>query len=424
MENLSALSEKLKHLIESKLWAKVLIAMCLGIGLGLVLNSLKDQLSVSLVATLANWLSFPGKLFMKLIQMIMIALIVSSILTGITGSSLEQLKNVGIKALFYFLITTIVSVAVGTLVAMLISPGKYMPVGFKGELLPSDTDKLPFNMATIPDMLLRIIPENPLQSMITGDMLSLVVFSVIIGVAILHLSPQIAQPVGKMLEAVQSICMNIVNGAMKIVPFAVLGIMASIIATTGTESIHGLALYVLAVLLGLFLLLIFYLLLVFVIGKINPISFLKKSKDAILLAFSTTSSAAAMPVSLNVAIVNFKIRKSLSNIIIPLGATINMDGTAMYQCISFIFLAQVYGLELGFLSLGISMITIVAASIGTPAVPGAGIIVLASVLQSSGIPTEGVMVIIGMERILGMFRSAINVTGDLTACVVLDKVLV
>jgi Na+/H+-dicarboxylate symporter len=423
MENLTALAEKLKNLIESKLWAKVLVAMFLGVLLGFALNSLKDQLSETIIGSIANWLSFPGKLFMKLIQMIMIALIVSSILSGITGSSVEQLRNVGVKAVLYFLFTTVVAVTIGALVAYMISPGKYMPIGFKGELKLSESPQPNINLASIPDLLLSLIPENPLQSMITGDMLSLVVFSIIIGVAILNLSPHFAQPVTKMLNAIQSICMNIVKGAMKIVPYAVFGIMASLVATTGKESFKGLGFYVLAVILGLFILLIFYMFLVVFIGKTQPISFLKKSQDAILLAFSTTSSAAAMPITLQVAIEKFNIRKSLSNIIVPLGATINMDGTAMYQCISFIFLAQVYGLPLGLLGLGVSMLTIVAASIGTPAVPGAGIIVLASVLQNAGIPSEGVMVIIGMERILGMFRSAINVTGDLTACVVLDKIL-
>ncbi len=296
--------------------------------------------------------------------------------------------------------------------------------GFQGEtsvdaLMINQTS---FSFQNIPDLFLTLIPENPLESMLTGDMLSIVIFSIIIGIAIIQLDKGTSTSVVRLMEATQKISMNIVNFAMKIVPYAVLGIMASLIITIGGDSLKGLGIYVATVLIGLLTLVLFYLLIVSMITKTSPFKFLANFKDPVLLAFSTTSLAAVMPLSLKVAEEKLKVRKNVSDIIIPLGPTINMNGTALYQCVSFIFVTQVYGLEMGFPILMLSLVTIILASIGTPAVPGAGIIVLASVLQNAGLPAEGIMIIVGMERILGMFRSAVNVMGDLTACMVFNTI--
>jgi len=175
------------------------------------------------------------------------------------------------------------------------------------------------------------------------------------------------------------------------------------------------------VLMGLFLLLTFYLLLVTFFGGKNPFKFLSHVREVQLLAFSTTSSAAVMPLSMKTADEKLGVSSKISDFIIPIGATINMDGTALYQCISAIFIAQAYGMELSLINILLIMLTIVGASIGTPSIPGGGVVILASILQSAGIPTEGLIIIIGVERILGMFRTAVNVTGDLTACVVFDR---
>jgi Na+/H+-dicarboxylate symporter len=161
--------------------------------------------------------------------------------------------------------------------------------------------------------------------------------------------------------------------------------------------------------------------LVSILGRSNPFKFLRKITDVQLLAFSTTSSAAVMPLSLKTAEEELKVDASISNFIIPIGTTVNMDGTALYQTITTLFIAQAYGLEMGLLNIIVVIITIVAASIGTPAIPGGGVVILASVLSSVGIPAEGIIIVIGVERLLGMFRSAVNVTGDLTACMVFNR---
>jgi Na+/H+-dicarboxylate symporter len=224
-----------------------------------------------------------------------------------------------------------------------------------------------------------------------------------------------------LLAAIQEICMIVVKWAMLLVPIAVFGLMAQLTSSVGLSSLAGLGYYVLIVLLGLLILVGVYMLFTAILGKSSPFSFLRKIRDVQLLAFSTTSSAAVMPLSLKTAEEDLKIDPSISNFIIPIGATVNMDGTALYQTITTLFIAQAYGLEMSILNLIVIVITIVAASIGTPAIPGGGVVILASVLSSSGIPAEGIIIIIGVERLLGMFRTAVNVTGDLTACVVFDR---
>jgi len=207
---------------------------------------------------------------------------------------------------------------------------------------------------------------------------------------------------------------------MLLVPYAVFGLMAALLSRIGLDIFIGLGYYMLVILLGLFILLIFYMVLLLVIGK-NPLTFLKAIREPQLLAFSTSSSAAVMPISMKTADEKLGVSSNISDFVIPIGATINMDGTAMSQCATTLFMAQAYGMELSIVNLLLLTLTVVGASIGTPAIPGGGIIILASVLQSVGIPVGGIIVIVGLDRILGMFKTAVNVTGDLTACVIFDK---
>lgn len=209
--------------------------------------------------------------------------------------------------------------------------------------------------------------------------------------------------------------------AMMLVPYAVFGLMGALLSRTSIEVFLGLGYYMGVVLLGLILLLIFYLVLVLAVTKRNPFKFLKAIRDPQLLAFSTASSAAVMPLSMKTADEKLGVSSNISDFVIPVGATINMDGTALFQCVTTLFMAQAYGVELSIMSLLLIIFTVVAASIGTPAIPGGGVIILTTVLQSAGIPIDGLIIIIGIDRILGMFRTAVNVTGDLTACIVFDK---
>lgn len=424
LKPLKALNHYLQSLVEKRLWLKVLIALVLGVGAGILITPDVGLVSEKLSHVLGNWLALPGQLFLKLVQMIMIPLIFASIIRGITSNNEEQLKKMGGRVILYFVFTTALSIFIGTVVALLIQPGTYLTgISSIGSAAVEATtvQKPKLSLGDLPEAISGLLPDNPLASMVSGEMLGIVIFTIIVGLAITALSDEMQKPVTTLLSAIQEICMNIVKWAMKMVPYAVFGLMAQLSSRIGIDSLKGLGVYSLVVLLGLFILLIVYLLLVSLVGRVNPLTFLKQIRDVQLLAFSTTSSAAVMPLSLKTAEERLKLSPSVSNFIIPVGATINMDGTALFQCVTTLFIAQAYGMEMSLVAITLVMVTIVAASIGTPAIPGGGVIILASVLQDAGIPIEGLMIIIGIERVLGMFRTAINVTGDLTAAVVFNR---
>mgnify|MGYP000424346252 CR=1 FL=1 len=420
---LNNLTGYLEKLMEGKLWLKVIIGLILGAGLGVLINPATGLVSGNYSETAANWLELPGQIFMRLVQMIMIPLIFASIITGIVSNSSDNLKSFGLKLLLYFLFTTVVSILIGLTLTLLMKPGKYIFElgGFpsSGEQIPV-TEEAPNLTENIPNAISNLIPNNPLESILTGEMLAVVIFTVIIGVAITQLHKETANPIIRLTSAIQKICMIVVSWAMVLVPYAVFGLMAALLSRIGIDIFIGLGYYMMVILLGLLLLLGFYMGLLLLIGK-NPLHFLRDIREPQLLAFSTSSSAAVMPISMQTADEKLGVSSNISDFVIPIGATINMDGTAMSQCATTLFMAQAYGMELTTMNLLLITFTVVAASIGTPAIPGGGIIILASVLQSVGIPMDGIIVIVGLDRILGMFKTSVNVTGDLVACLVFDK---
>jgi len=423
IKSLNSLSVHLDRLIKGRLWLKVIIGLILGVGLGLVINPSTGLVAQKTSLWLANWLDLPGQIFLRLVQMIMIPLIIASIITGIVSNSIENIKSFGLKLLLYFLFTTTISIIIGITLTYIIKPGKYIydlggfPSNSEQSLSLEEKTSLQENL---PTTISKLIPNNPLESILTGEMLAVVVFTLLIGIAITQLQTKTARPIIRFTEAIQKICMIVVSWAMLLVPYAVFGLMAALLSRIGLDIFIGLGYYMLVILLGLFILLIFYMVLLLVIGK-NPLTFLKAIREPQLLAFSTSSSAAVMPISMKTADEKLGVSSNISDFVIPIGATINMDGTAMSQCATTLFMAQAYGMELSIVNLLLLTLTVVGASIGTPAIPGGGIIILASVLQSVGIPVGGIIVIVGLDRILGMFKTAVNVTGDLTACVIFDK---
>jgi len=423
IQSLNQLTEHLQRLIKGQLWAKVIVGIVLGILLGLLINPENGIVSEEISHNAANWLDMPGQIFLRLVQMVMIPLIVASIITGIISNSSENLKSMGLRLLTYFMITTVVSISIGLVLSYLMQPGKYLNAlgGLPGGNASSDIARKNLSSGSIPELITNLIPNNPLEAMLTGEMLGVVIFTIIIGVAITQLPKRLFNPVIHFTEAIQKICMIVVSWAMQLVPFAVFGMMAALLARIGSEIIAGLGYYILVVLIGLLVLILFYLLVLRVFTNISPWKFLRAVRAPQLLAFSTASSAAVMPLSMKTADNELNVSSNISDFVIPVGASINMDGTALFQCVSAVFLAQAYGVELSIVEVLLLSATIVAASIGTPAIPGGGVIILASVLEGAGIPTGGLIVIIGIDRILGMFRTAVNVTGDLAACVLFQK---
>ncbi|MBC8754847.1 dicarboxylate/amino acid:cation symporter [Kordia sp. YSTF-M3] len=423
--SLNSLAVHLDRLIKGRLWLKVIIGLVLGVGFGMLINPSTGLVSEDFSLSLANWLDLPGQIFMRLVQMIMIPLIFASIISGIVANTSENLKSFGLRLLLYFVFTTVIAITIGLFVTLIMKPGEYFFKlgGFpdNGEKLPTEATEQTSLMENIPETISKLIPNNPLESILTGEMLGVVIFTIIIGVAITQLKHDTARPIIRFTEAIQKICMIVVSWAMRLVPYAVFGLIAALLSKIGIEIFLGLGYYMIVVIIGLILLMIFYLILVFVFTQKNPFRFLSLIREPQLLAFSTASSAAVMPVSMKTADEKLGVSSNISDFVIPVGATINMDGTALFQCVTTLFMAQAYGIELTMINLILITATVVAASIGTPAIPGGGVIILASVLQSAGIPIDGLIIIIGIDRILGMFRTAVNVTGDLTASVIFNK---
>ncbi|HSR62654.1 MAG TPA: dicarboxylate/amino acid:cation symporter [Gammaproteobacteria bacterium] len=426
--SLKYLSVHLQRLVAKRLWAKVLIGLVLGIITGILLGPSVGLVARPTAAIIGNWLALPGQLFLVLIQMIVVPLVFASVIRGLAASeNIEQLKRLGIFVVVFFIITTVIAIIIGVNLALLIKPGNYVDsqvlaatVGDKANV----TETAPAgigSVAEIPEMVIGLLPTNPLNSMVESEMLQVVLFSVIFGIAILMTAPDRSRPLLEFLGSLQEVCMTVVRGAMWLAPIAVFGLIAQLTSRIGLEALMGMAIYMFTVLLGLGLMLLFYLLLLFVTNTYRPFEFLKNSRDVILLAFSTSSSAAVMPLSIKTAEDKLGVRPSIAQFIVPIGATINMNGTALYQGVATIFLAQVFGIDISAGGMVILIVVAVGASIGSPATPGVGIIILSMILTSVGVPPSGIVLIMGVDRIIDMCRTSVNVTGDLVACVVMNR---
>lgn len=416
------LSVYLATLVKGRLWLKVLIGMGLGLVVGTLLGPSVGWLAPETGTLIGNWLAFPGQLFLATIQMIVIPLVIASVVRGLAASeNLEQLRKMGIRVTMFFVVTTAIAATIGLWVGGLINPGNMM-TGLTtppAEAAPA-TANLP-GIDAIPETLIGLLPGNPLDAMVEGQMLQVVIFSIIMGVALVSMSPEKAKPMLDILDSLQQICMTVVRWAMRMAPYAVFGLMAQLTTTLGFRAMLGMASYVATVLLGLAILMLFYLTILKLLAGVPPLKFVKDTRDVLLLAFSTSSSAAVMPLSIRTAEDKLGVRPSVSQFVIPLGATINMNGTALYQAVATVFLAQVYGIDLSVGSMALVVAMAVGASIGSPATPGVGIVILAMVLQSVGVPAAGIALIMGVDRILDMCRTAINVTGDLVACQLMEN---
>ena len=425
LQPLRALSGRLERLIEGRLWLKVLLALFAGTGFGMLLGPDLALLSPETSHVLAQWVALPGLLFLALIQMIVIPLVFASIIRGLTASeSIEKLRQIGLRAVAFFAGTTAMATTIGISLALLIRPGTYVEAyeAASEPLAPaSDHPSTLPSLSELPQHVVGMLPTNPLESMVTGQMLQVILFAVVLGVALLSMAPTRSAPLYDLLGSLQDACMTVVRGAMRLAPVAVFGLMARLTATVGLSTLAGMAIYVATVLLGLMILVAAYLVLAALVGGWRPLHFLSRTREVLLLAFSTSSSAAVMPLSMRTAEDDLGVRPATARFVIPLGATINMTGTALYQGVATVFLAQIFGIELAPSSLVLVVVMAVAASIGSPATPGVGIVILAMVLESVGIPASGVVLLMGVDRLLDMSRTSVNVMGDLVACTVLDR---
>jgi Na+/H+-dicarboxylate symporter len=424
---LAAMTDYLSKLVEGKLWLQVLIGMLLGLVVGVLIGPDAGFVDLPTSLLIGNWLAFPGQLFLVTIQMIVVPLVFASIIKGLTDApDLGQLRRLGLWATSFFVVTTALAATLGIQIASLIKPGQYVDIAAKMDVAPA-ADALatppptPPGLVELPEVLIGLLPGNPLNAMAEGQMLQVVLFAFIVGVAMLSLSRDSSKPMLDLLDSLQQICMAVVRWAMTIAPIAVFGLMAQLTSRTGWQTLIGLSVYVATVIAGLLLMFALYLVLLRLFSNIGALEFLRKARSLLLLAFSTSSSAAVMPLSMQTAIEELGIRRQIAQFVIPLGATINMNGTALYQAVATVFLAQVFDIEIGTGGLALIVAMAVGASIGSPATPGVGIVILASIVSTVGIPPAGVALIIGVDRLLDMSRTAVNVAGDLVTCAFVQR---
>lgn len=423
------LTEGVQRLVRTRLWARILVGMAMGIGVGLMFSPTGGQLvSTEHAEILAGWFALPGQIFLALIQMVVLPLVLASIVLGVTSSGdPKQLGQVGLRVGLFFLITTAAATAIGVFIALSIQPGSYLDREVVQATL-GPAQNVPavgiadgVDITNLPDRIVALIPSDPARAALERSMLQIVLFAILMGVALISIDSARARPLLELAGSLQEVSMKVVSWAMLLAPYAVFGLLAQISIRMGLSAILGLSVYIGTVLGGLLALGLLYILIVWIGGRMSPLRFLRATREVQLLAFSTSSSAAVMPLSIKTVQEGLGVAPSLAQFIIPVGATVNMAGTALYQVVAAVFLTQVFEVPVTLGTLLLLAATTIGASIGSPSSPGAGVVILATILQGMGIPPGGVALIIGVDRILDMSRTTINVTGDLVACVVLNR---
>ena len=388
-----------------KLATKILWALVIGAVVGVVLN----VAAPSIFTDVDEYVFKPlGTIFLNLIKMLIVPLVLFSIIVGVSNiGDPKALGRMGGKTMVFFLTTTAIAIIMGITLAVVFQPGD------KGEF---DVDSANYEAAEAPpviDTLLGIIPTNPIQSLASGNMLQIIFFAIFIGLGLSYLGKKV-EVVQRFMEQGNELMMFLVRLVMKFAPIGTFALIASAVGKQGFDALQAMFWYLLVVFLALFI----HVILVYgsalkVLAKRNPIEVFKAYFPALTIAFSTSSSSATLPVSMEIAQTKLGVPKGISSFVQPLGATVNMDGTAIMQGVATIFIAQVYGVDLTLTQMLIVVLTAVLASVGTAAVPGAGIIMLAMVLESVNLPVEGIALIIGIDRIVDMTRTAVNCFGDL-----------
>ncbi|MCD2368132.1 dicarboxylate/amino acid:cation symporter [Bacillus paralicheniformis] len=396
-----------------KLATKIIIALLLGAAVGIILN----VTSPDVFSKLNTFLFGPlGTIFLNLIKMLVVPIVFFSLTLGVAGlGDPKKLGRIGAKTISFFLVTTAIAIIIGLILALVIKPGT---IGtYDTSAAEYSAEKAP----SIAETLLNIIPTNPVQAMAEGNMLQIIAFSILVGLGITMLGKK-ADALLKVVEQGNDLMMYLVNLVMKFAPYGTFGLIAGAIGSQGWDAIKAMGLYMIVVILALFIhTIVTYGSAIAFLAKRNPLTFFKDFSEVMLVAFSTSSSNATLPVSMDVAQRKLKVPEPISSFVQPLGATINMDGTAIMQGVATVFIAQVYGNDLSLTQLLMVVLTAVLASIGTAGVPGVGLIMLAMVLQTVGLPVEGIALILGIDRLLDMIRTAVNTTGDAACAVIVTE---
>ncbi len=402
------------------LYVWILVSMALGIAWGLMVSS--ENLTEFQIIWIAPW----GQLFLRLLKFIAVPLVLVSVICGILSlASLRMLLPLAIKTLTLYIITTTFAIVIGLTLVNLIGPGK----GINKDIISSEAS-LPIEASrsdgnAVPFFPDSLFPENLFASMSDNSaMLQIITAALMIGISLLMIPAEKRRTLTAFFEEANLLFMTMIRWVMVLAIPGVFALISTVISGFGAQTglFVGLGMYILTVLIGLFiLLLLVYPMLLWLIRGISPRHFLRAMFPAQLVAFSTSSSSATLPVTTIQVREKLGVSDEVSGFVLPLGATVNMDGTSLYQAVAALFIAQVYQMNLGFADQMMILLTALLGSIGSPGIPGGSIVMMIMVLGSVGIPAEGLALILGVDRLLDMFRTTVNVTGDAFVCSLLNK---
>ena len=400
-----------------KLIHKVFIGLISGIIVGALLYPMKENPIVSKYIV-SGLFEFLGQGFLRLVKMIIVPLVFASLVTGTAAmNDVKKLGRIGIKTLAFFMGTTAIGIIAAIVGANILKPGA-------GIVLENvqQTQFVAKEADSFVKVLLNIIPTNPIEALVKGEMLQVIFFAVMTGFVITILGEK-AKRLQGIFEEVNSLMLKMVSLIMELAPLGIFGLIGKTFITLGWAAMKPLASFIIVTyILLLFHGLVVYQILLRVYAKESPVAFLKKILAPMTLAFSTSSSAACIPLSLKTLKEEFNVEEKISSFTIPLGATINMDGTAIMQGVATVFIAQLYNINLTTNDYFMVVLTSVLASIGTAGVPGVGTIMLSMVLSQVGLPLEGIGMILAVDRIVDMGRTTVNITGDLVCSVIIDRI--
>ncbi len=410
------------------LWARILTGMVLGVGWGMV------AISVNLEQFTTDWVKPWGTIFLNLLKLIAVPLIFTSLVKGISSlSNINRLSRLGLKTLGLYIITTILAITIGLVLVNTIKPGNVFPEDKKttyyekyGSVVSVKEEDAKTRKEQSPlQFFVDIVPENIVKaSSDNSNMLQVIFFAILVAIAIIILPADKTEIAKKFFENIYEIILKIIDIIMAAAPYGVFALMAALVVDfSGDKDVFtALGLYMVTVITGLLIMiLIIYPVLIKSLAGIRHKKFLRGMLSVQMVAFTTSSSAATLPVTMKQADEEFGIRKEVANFVLPVGVTVNMDGTSLYQAVAAVFIAQVFGIDLTVGQMFIILLTALVSSIGTPGIPGGSIVILIIVLTSVGIPVEGLALILGVDRPLDMLRTAVNVTGDITVSAVVDK---
>ncbi|HMA62653.1 MAG TPA: dicarboxylate/amino acid:cation symporter [bacterium] len=386
-----------------KLWQKILIGMVSGIIVGLILGPN------------AKYIKPIGTIFINLIKMLIVPLIFSSLVVGVTSiKDPKKMGRVGLKTFSLYLLTTAIAITIGLTMGNIVKPGQDIPMEASNTV---ETQEVP----TVTERIVNLVPKNPVKAMAEADVLQIIVFAILIGLA-LNLAGKKGRPLLKVIESLAEVMYKLTSMVMEMAPFGVFALIAWIAGKYGLSVLLPL----MKMLVGLYVACIFHMVFtigggILLLGKLNPIRFFRGIVDAQAVAYTTSSSSGTLPVTMKCAQENLGVSNSISSFVLPLGATINMDGTALYQGVAALFVAQAYGVDLTFGNYVTIILTSTLASIGSAGVPGAGLIMLTIVLRSVGLPIDGIAIVAGIDRIMDMMRTLTNVTGDSMVALLVAK---